>query len=222
MIFFILEAPVLIFICFGIEQSEWAHTELLWTIINLMMYTNHVINFISYCMTGEKFRREMLRLLNIHNAVKKLNLFFTKIPEPTNTRCNNYITQTRPMHSNYDIEMKDFSNKLQDTTIKRTSLSTRIMDKKNKLLTLEVNPGKECQNKTIRNLVINKIELKPLKGNSSDDSESCSSISHSNYNSQPILNRFNYNSHNISSTYLTRTVNDLDKIKSERRDSINK
>ena len=56
-IFFVLEAPILIFICLiqgrWVDES-WPHMELAWTILNLMMYTNHVINFFSYCMTGTK------------------------------------------------------------------------------------------------------------------------------------------------------------------------
>ena len=186
-----LEAPVLIFLCFGIEQYEWAHTELLWTIINLMMYTNHVINFISYCMTGTKFRRELIRLLNCHTFLKSLNLFFTKIPEPTNTRFN-CTTANRIVMSQFDIEMKDISHKPQDLNLKKSSLTTRIMDQKNKLLTLELSPENECQNKTIGNLVINKFELKLSRKKSLDVSESCSSVA-SSPNSQPILSRFKYN-----------------------------
>ncbi len=184
---------MLIFLCFGIDQFEWAHTELLWTIINLMMYTNHVINFISYCMTGTKFRRELLRLMKCHKFFKSLNLlFFTKIPEPTNTRYNNYTTPNRlAMNSQFDIELKDISNKPQNVSLKRTTLTTRIMDQKNKLLSLENCLDNEGQNKTIANLVINKFELKLLRS-SLNASESCSSIG-SSINSQPILSRFKYN-----------------------------
>ncbi|CAF1572478.1 unnamed protein product, partial [Didymodactylos carnosus] len=34
-----------------------------WAIVNIMMYTNHVINFISYCMTGSRFRSELYQLI---------------------------------------------------------------------------------------------------------------------------------------------------------------
>jgi hypothetical protein len=77
-IFFILEAPVLIFICLWQGQyikSDWPHIRFVWTLMNLMMYTNHVINFFSYCMTGTKFRRELLRLLYMHKAFKFMSMY---------------------------------------------------------------------------------------------------------------------------------------------------
>lgn len=75
-LFFVLEAPILLFICLiqgSYIQPNWPYIELFWTIMNLMMYTNHVINFISYCMTGTKFRRELLRLLCIHTFLKQMD-----------------------------------------------------------------------------------------------------------------------------------------------------
>lgn len=77
-IFFILEAPVLIFICLmqGKFISEsWPHVPFVWTFVNLMMYTNHVINFFSYCMTGTKFRRELLRLFHMHKALRFMSVY---------------------------------------------------------------------------------------------------------------------------------------------------
>lgn len=75
-LFLVLEAPILLFICLmqgSYIQPTWPYIELFWTIMNLMMYTNHVINFLSYCMTGTKFRRELLRLLCIHSFLKHLD-----------------------------------------------------------------------------------------------------------------------------------------------------
>lgn len=143
-------------------------------------------------MTGTKFRRELLRLLNCHKLFKSVNLlFFTKIPEPTNTRYNNYTTPNRlALNSQFDIELKEISNKPQNVSSKKTTLTTRIMDQKNKLLSLEHCLDSEGQNKTIGNLV-NKFELKILRS-SLNASESCSSIG-SSFNSQPILSRFRYN-----------------------------
>ena len=118
-------------------------------------------------------------------------LFFTKIPEPTNTRYNNYTTPNRlAMNSQFDIELKEISNKPQNVSSKKTTLTTRIMDQKDKLLSLEHCLDNEGQNKTIGNLV-NEFELKILRS-SLNASESCSSIG-SSFNSQPILSRFRYN-----------------------------
>lgn len=77
-IFFVLEAPVLIFICLMqgnyIQQSS-NYIRFLWTLMNLMMYTNHVINFFSYCMTGTKFRRELLKLFYMHKAFRFMSVY---------------------------------------------------------------------------------------------------------------------------------------------------
>jgi hypothetical protein len=87
-LFFILELPVLIFIC--LMQGELipknsSCNEFLFIVTNLMMYTNHVINFVSYCMTGTKFRRELIRmfqfdklmsLLRSNNIITKNNFEF--------------------------------------------------------------------------------------------------------------------------------------------------
>lgn len=44
---------------------------LAFTIGNLLMYTNHSINFVLFCLTGSRFRRELLLMLGIrHNAVQ--------------------------------------------------------------------------------------------------------------------------------------------------------
>lgn len=77
-IFFVLEAPVLILIC--LIRGNWIdttgpHVTLLWTTVNLMMYTNHVINFFTYCMAGTKFRRELFKLFGIHKLLKLLSTY---------------------------------------------------------------------------------------------------------------------------------------------------
>jgi hypothetical protein len=98
-LFFILEAPVLIFIC--IMQEDWMEdpfTQLFWTIINLMMYTNHVINFFSYCMTGTKFRRELIRLF-IPNVIA------------THFNFNRYLSTKQINHTNMNHLNNNNNNK---------------------------------------------------------------------------------------------------------------
>ncbi len=97
-IFFVLEMPVLIFLCLMQGKFESNLTiDLLWTVVNLMMYTNHVINFFSYCMTGTQFRSELINLFLIDFKCLKLFpslvtrcpcLFFSpdqKLDKPTAT-----------------------------------------------------------------------------------------------------------------------------------------
>ena len=102
-IFFILEAPVLMFIVLlqGDYIEDWPHIDFVWTIVNLMMHTNHVINFFSYCMTGTKFRRELLRLLYLHKLVKflsnykSLNLFSSTTANNLNSNWRSQGTTVR-------------------------------------------------------------------------------------------------------------------------------
>ena len=92
-IFFVLEAPVLILICLiqgGWIQKDWYYIDLVWTSVNIMMYTNHVINFITYAMAGTKFRRELLRLLCVNKILKFLSQY--KILNVLNNPSPNHTT----------------------------------------------------------------------------------------------------------------------------------
>jgi hypothetical protein len=65
-IFIVLELPVLIVICLiqgGWIPPESKCNEFLFIITSLMMYMNHIINFVSYAMTGTQFRHELLLML---------------------------------------------------------------------------------------------------------------------------------------------------------------
>lgn len=75
--------PVLIFLCLmqGKFHKDDLTMDLLWTLVNLMMYTNHVINFFSYCMTGTKFRRELLHLICIDfKCIKDFPNYVNRFP----------------------------------------------------------------------------------------------------------------------------------------------
>jgi uncharacterized membrane protein YgcG len=94
-IFFVLEAPVLILICLiqgGWVADTWPFIDLVWTIVNLMMYTNHVINFFTYAMAGTKFRRELLRLLSVNKILKFLSQY--KVLSMLNNQAN-----SSPLHT---------------------------------------------------------------------------------------------------------------------------
>lgn len=112
-IFFILEAPVLIFICLMqgnyIAQSS-QHIRFLWILMNLMMYTNHVINFFSYCMTGTKFRRELFRLFYMHKAFRFMSIYKNlNIFSPANHQNQNILPVISPKNksdNNANIKIK--------------------------------------------------------------------------------------------------------------------
>ncbi|CAF0749550.1 unnamed protein product [Brachionus calyciflorus] len=151
-IFFILEAPILIFICLiqgSYIQSTWPYIELFWTIMNLMMYTNHVINFLSYCMTGTKFRRELLRLLSIHIICKSLTNYknlFTSHFDHNNvvaTRHNEMNKCTSNLNQKEKKTIVKFFNRnnqnfktepiVKNNLVKPVSLTSGILNKKRML-----------------------------------------------------------------------------------------
>lgn len=129
-IFFILEAPVLILICLmqgEYIKPEWPYIELVWTVVNLMMYTNHVINFISYCMTGTKFRRELLRLLCVHKVLKflssykNLNFLTTTNLNATNNQHN--LTMKLNQLNAVRTEFVEAENQMVNVKLKETKVN---------------------------------------------------------------------------------------------------
>lgn len=137
-IFFILEAPVLIFICLMqgnyIAQSS-QHIRFLWTLMNLMMYTNHVINFFSYCMTGTKFRRELLRLFYMHKALRFMSIYknvnmFTSVANHHHQR-NNYVSPPPPTfirkNLENDVNKIDCNNIMDKKVTKNKNLRNFLM-----------------------------------------------------------------------------------------------
>lgn len=146
-LFFILEAPVLIFI--SLMQESWKEdesTQLIWTVINLMMYTNHVINFISYCMTGTKFRRELLRLFIIKTTISTTFSKFSSLYSTKNktNKANN--------HQNQIINKQNGTLLDQDV-----SIETKKQRKKN----LHVNF--ETQKEISNNCVLNNNKVDTMK-----------------------------------------------------------
>ncbi len=79
-VFFILTAPISIYL---IMQVAWiplsvsAHTKakanMWWAIVNMLSYTNNAINFLLYCLSGTRFRKEVKLMFcktKVHPAVQ--------------------------------------------------------------------------------------------------------------------------------------------------------
>ncbi len=123
-IFFVLEMPVLIFLC--VMQGKFENTltiDMLWTIVNLMMYTNHVINFFSYCMTGTKFRRELLYLICIDLRMVRI------LPECVTSSCPSLL---------YSHKMTNISYKFKSaTTVNKSKKSSKKLIKEKETMYLK-------------------------------------------------------------------------------------
>ncbi|KAH3836759.1 FMRFamide receptor-like [Dreissena polymorpha] len=46
-----------------LDDYKMAKLDFWWAVVNMLMYTNNSLNFLLYCLSGTKFRREVIRLL---------------------------------------------------------------------------------------------------------------------------------------------------------------
>jgi len=124
-------------------QEDWMEDpfyQLFWTIINLMMYTNHVINFLSYCMTGTKFRRELIRLfvpksvatryLNIkpnHHTIVNLNNKLIVINKKKNQeQANNGMIKIK--RKNLKVSFEDISKQNDSVAVNNAKADLNEID----------------------------------------------------------------------------------------------
>ena len=55
----------------NVVSQETFHTYVnLWAWLNLLFYMNYTVNFILYCVTGKRFRRELLMLIGMKNRIQ--------------------------------------------------------------------------------------------------------------------------------------------------------
>jgi hypothetical protein len=109
-IFILLTLPVVLFIVIEkitIEMNKNKNETLetysflkpddkavVWSIINILMYINHSINFVLYCLTGSKFRAELATLLVSEKKLAKLNFHTNEYPA-LNTQIMNKSGNTK-------------------------------------------------------------------------------------------------------------------------------
>ncbi|KAL7674358.1 hypothetical protein ACOME3_000638 [Neoechinorhynchus agilis] len=75
LMFFILEVPVGIFLIVhhvrgSVDICEPCCTALLWQFLNILMYTNHIINFPCYYLSGGRFRAELFNMISKYLKLK--------------------------------------------------------------------------------------------------------------------------------------------------------
>ncbi|KAL4227922.1 hypothetical protein ACF0H5_013361 [Mactra antiquata] len=51
----------------GASPELYAVLDLWWAVVNMLMYTNNSLNFLLYCLSGTKFRREVIRMFCCRN-----------------------------------------------------------------------------------------------------------------------------------------------------------
>ena len=76
-----------------------------WSILNILMYVNHSINFVLYCLTGSKFRAELATLIVSEKKLAKLNM--QQISEyPLNSQIANKFNNTNIINKNAQCNKK--------------------------------------------------------------------------------------------------------------------
>ena len=67
-IFLLTTSPIVIYLVGydsfteGASAKKWAQIELAWAVVNLLAYSNNALNFMLYCVSGPRFRRELFGL----------------------------------------------------------------------------------------------------------------------------------------------------------------
>ncbi|CAH1797158.1 unnamed protein product, partial [Owenia fusiformis] len=75
-VFLLLTCPVVIYLA---SRNLWydrfpgsvAKQRLVWACLNMLLYSNYCINFFMYCLSGQRFRTEMMILFRCKSRVKK-------------------------------------------------------------------------------------------------------------------------------------------------------
>ena len=78
-VFFVTTAPISIFLILSamLHQDadiyQQAFMSLIWAVLNMILYTNNAVNFLLYCFSGPRFRRELKVMFFRRNIVHPLN-----------------------------------------------------------------------------------------------------------------------------------------------------
>ena len=71
------------------DQRSIAYLELWWSVVNMLMYTNNALNFLLYCLSGSRFRRELKRLVcRMSDAADTAFIALKPITHPTTVTAN--------------------------------------------------------------------------------------------------------------------------------------
>ena len=88
-----------------------AAQEIGWCVVNLMMFLNHSLNFVSYLLSGTRFRRQFIRMCK--KNPQRVSWFSSRTREnvPKQTVTSSQTTVSVIAH---DVPMKDIVNNLSD------------------------------------------------------------------------------------------------------------
>ncbi|KAJ8311621.1 hypothetical protein KUTeg_010976 [Tegillarca granosa] len=58
-----------------INEKKFAVLNLVWAMVNILTYSNNTINFLLYCLSGSKFRQELMKIFSQLMSFKKKQTF---------------------------------------------------------------------------------------------------------------------------------------------------
>jgi hypothetical protein len=78
-VFFLTTAPISIFLILSAmlhkdaDLQQRAYMALIWAVLNMILYTNNAVNFLLYCVSGPRFRRELRVMFCRSNSIHPAN-----------------------------------------------------------------------------------------------------------------------------------------------------
>lgn len=83
----------------GADLQKFAELDLWWAIVNMFMYTNNSLNFLLYCLSGTRFRREVVRIFTIRKRENSSEQVRLGQSNYTRTRFDTPSVSPTPRHS---------------------------------------------------------------------------------------------------------------------------
>lgn len=84
------------------SSHEYAQLDLWWAVVNMLMYTNNSLNFLLYCLSGTKFRREVIRTFTSWNRRTNTNMQLAH-SNYTRTKFDTPSPMPTPRHSVFTL-----------------------------------------------------------------------------------------------------------------------
>lgn len=109
-----------------VSRQKYAEMELVDAILTLLMYLNHSINFLLYCVAGRRFRGELRALLRDCLIAAKILLpnskYSTNTDELSNTANSRYFNSTKAGETTYQPSNRSVSKGESSQSVKGTEV----------------------------------------------------------------------------------------------------
>lgn len=115
----------------GASEQTVANLDLWWAIVNMFQYTNNSLNFLLYCLSGTKFRKEVIKIFcrtlsSVEDSCVKRSSKYSRTRYDSRTGTNRRMSPSNsprssntrtPIHSIHNDLDNDFGKALNNTTL---------------------------------------------------------------------------------------------------------